>query len=92
MKTIYRINHLCSFTDEVEDLIPHVRDYLERIIFVRHYLPIFECIAYNCEEKDLAIQNRISSLHWISAPMIDTVLNEDISTAADAMYKAINGL
>jgi len=78
--------------DENEDLILRVRDYLEKIIFSRNYLFIFNRIAIVCEEKDLSIQNRISSLHWITAPMLDTVLNENILLAREAIYKAINGI
>lgn len=77
--------------DENEDLISRVRDYLERIVFSRDYASIFIRISVSCEEKDLSIQNRISSLHWITAPMLDTVLNENIPAAHDAIYKAING-
>jgi len=78
--------------DENEDLILRVRDYLEKIIFSRNYFSIFNRIAVACEEKDLSIQDRISSLHWITAPMLDTVLNENIPAAHDAIYKAINGI
>ena len=78
--------------DENEDLILRVRDYLEKIIFSRNYSLIFlNRIAIACEEKDLFIQNRITSLHWITAPMLDTVLNENIPIVHDAIYKAING-
>ena len=77
--------------DENEDLILRVRDYLERIIFARNYAAIFNRIAITCEEKDLSIQNRITSLHWITAPMLDTVLNEELPAAREAIYKAMNG-
>ena len=77
--------------DENEDLILRVRDYLERIIFARNYAAIFNRIAINCEDKDLSIQNRITSLHWITAPMLDTVLNEELPAAREAIYKAMNG-
>ncbi|CAF1444269.1 unnamed protein product [Rotaria sordida] len=80
------------YRDENEDLILRVRDYIERIIFSRDYSFIFNRIAIICEDKDLSIQNRISSLHWITAPMLDTVLNENISIAREAIYKAINAL
>ena len=77
--------------DENEDLIYRVRDYVEKIIFSRDYSYVFNRIAIACEEKDLSIQNRISSLHWITAPMLDTVLNESVSAAHEAIFKAING-
>ncbi|CAF2321638.1 unnamed protein product [Rotaria sp. Silwood2] len=80
------------YRDENEDLFLRVRDYLEKIIFSRDYSLIFNRIAIACEEKDLSIQNRISSLHWITATMLDTVLNENITIAREAIYKAINAL
>ena len=86
-----RIQTNAIYRDENEDLIHRVRDYLERIIFSKNYASIFNRIAIACEEKDLAIQNRISSHHWITAPMLDTVLNENIPAAHDAIYKGING-
>jgi hypothetical protein len=86
------LNIICLDLDESEDLILRVRDYLEKIIFSRNYSFIFNRIAIACEEKDLSIQNRISSLRWITAPMLDTVLNENIPTGREAVYKAINGI
>ncbi|UJR24966.1 hypothetical protein I4U23_006330 [Adineta vaga] len=85
-----RIQTNIIYQNENEDLIHRVRDYLEQIIFSRDYSFIFNRIAIHCEEKDLSIQNRITSLHWITAPMLDTVLNENISAAHDAIFKAIN--
>jgi hypothetical protein len=64
---------------------------LERIVFSRNYTSIFNRIALVWEEKDLAIQNRITSLHWITTPMLDAVLNEDMPIAREAIYKAMNG-
>ncbi|CAF3815015.1 unnamed protein product [Adineta steineri] len=80
------------YRDENEDLLLRVRDYVEKIIFSRNYAYVFNRISIACEEKDLSIQNRISSLHWITAPMLDTVLNENIHTAHEAIYKAMNAL
>ncbi|CAF0961340.1 unnamed protein product [Rotaria magnacalcarata] len=80
------------YRDENEDLILRVRDYLEKIVFSRDYAFIFNRIAIVCEDKDLSIQNRISSLHWITTHMLDTVLNENIPLAREAIYKAINSL
>jgi hypothetical protein len=77
-----------SSSDENEDLIPRLRDYVEKIIFSKNYSLIFNRLSITCEEQDLSIQNRISSLHWVTPTMLDTVLNE---TAREAIYKAING-
>jgi len=90
--TILKIFFVFLHLDENEDLILRVRDYVEKMIFSRNYPFIFNRIAIACEEKDLSIQNRITSLHWITAAMLDTVLNENIPTAHEAIYKAMNGI
>ncbi len=80
-----------SFSDENEDLIHRVRDYVEKIIFSKDYSFIFNRIAIECEEKDLSIQNRISSLHWVTPTMLDAILTENIPNVREIIYKAING-
>jgi hypothetical protein len=52
---------------------------------------IFNRIAIEFEEQDLSIQNRISSLRWITPSMLDTVLNENLPNVREDIYKAING-
>lgn len=79
------------YSDENEDSIHRVRDYLEKIIFSKDYSLIFNRIAIQCEEQDLSIQNRISSLHWVTPTMLDAVFNENRSNVRETIYKAING-
>ena len=80
------IDDCCNvYLDENEDLILRVCDYLEKIIFSSDYSLIFNRIAIACEDKDLSIQKRISSLHWVTPSMLDTVLNEDIPVAREAI-------
>lgn len=88
---IYQICFPLVYTDEHEDLINLIRDYVESVIFSKAYSLIFNRIAVECEEQDLSIQNRISSLHWVTPTMLDAVLNEDIPYVREAIYKAING-
>ena len=89
MNTGHRLFFL--YLDENEDITHRVRDYIESIIFSKDYSLIFDRIAIEYEEKDLAIQNRISSLHWITPIMLDVTLNEDISNVRETLYKAMNG-
>lgn len=79
------------YQNENEDLIHRIRDFAEKMIFSKNYSLIFNRIATECEEQDLAIQNRISSLHWVTPTMLDAVLNETIANVREAIYKAING-
>ncbi|CAF1441070.1 unnamed protein product [Adineta steineri] len=85
-----RIQTNSIYRDESEDLIHRVRDYVEKIIFSKNYSLIFNRIATECEEQDLSIQNRISSLHWVTPTMLDAVLNENTSNVGETLYKAIN--
>ncbi|CAF2992972.1 unnamed protein product [Rotaria socialis] len=87
-----RIQTNSIYREENEDLIHRVRDYVESIIFSKDYVSVFDRIAIECEEQDLSIQNRISSLHWVTPTMLDVVLNEDISDHRETMYKAVNAL
>ncbi|CAF1427494.1 unnamed protein product [Adineta steineri] len=87
-----RIQTNSIYRDESEDLIHRVRDYVEKIIFSKNYSLIFNRIATECEEQDLSIQNRISSLHWVTPTMLDAVLNENTSNVGETLYKAINAL
>jgi hypothetical protein len=41
------------------------------------------------EERDLAVQKRIRSLNWISAPLLDCRINELDSYVRDIFEKAI---
>jgi hypothetical protein len=84
-------NFSIYYSDENEDAIHRVRDYVEKIIFSKDYSLIFNRIAIQCEEQDLSIQNRISSLHWVTPTMLDAVFNENISNVRETIYKAING-
>lgn len=86
-----RIQTHTIYRDENEDLIHSVRDYIENIIFSKNYSLIFNRIAIECEEQDLSIQNRISSLHWVTPTMLEAILNEDIPNVRETIYKGING-
>jgi len=86
-----RVQTNSIYQNEHDDVIHRIRDYLERVVFSKNYSSIFNRIAIECEEQDLAIQNRISSLHWITPVMLDAVLNEDILNVREELYRAING-
>jgi len=86
-----RIQTNSIYRDENENLIHCIRDYVEKIIFSKNYSLIFNRIAIECEEQDLSIQNRISSLHWVTPTMLDTILNENLPYVRETIYQAING-
>uniref|UniRef100_A0A2C9KBR2 RABX5 catalytic core helical domain-containing protein n=1 Tax=Biomphalaria glabrata TaxID=6526 RepID=A0A2C9KBR2_BIOGL len=78
-----------GFTSEVID---KVMDFAERYILTRLYPSIFCHPSTNDEERDLAIQNRIRSLHWIRAPQLDTLINENDPAIRHELDSAITGL
>ena len=71
----------------VEPLLDHCERYLTRILYRKLFGP------QNCddEERDLAVQKRIRSLNWISAPLLDCRINELDSKVRDILEKAITG-
>ena len=77
--------HLELSSSSVEPLLDHGERYLTRLLYRKLFCPI------NCddEERDLAIQKRIRSLNWISAPLLDCRINELDSKVRDILEKAI---
>nr|CAG4634686.1 EOG090X03G5 [Alona affinis] len=72
----------------VEPLLDHSERYLTRLLYKKLFCP------QNCddEERDLAVQKRIRSLNWISAPLLDCRINELDPKVRDILEKAITHL
>nr|CAG4646132.1 EOG090X03G5 [Macrothrix elegans] len=72
----------------LESLLDHAERYLTRLLYRKLFCPP------NCddEERDLAIQKRIRSLNWISAPLLDCRINELDPKVRDILEKAITHL
>ena len=88
--TLYRNGTLISNNSE-QALTTGVYNFSFQRIDSQNYSLIFNRIAIECEEQDLAIQNRISSLHWVTPTMLEAILNENIPNVHETIYKAING-
>ena len=69
----------------MESLLDHSERYLTRLLYKKLFCP------HTCddEERDLAVQKRIRSLNWISAPLLDCRINELDSKVRDILEKAI---
>jgi hypothetical protein len=69
----------------MESLLDHSERYLTRLLYKTLFCP------HTCddEERDLAVQKRIRSLNWISAPLLDCRINELDSKVRDILEKAI---
>lgn len=67
-------------------------DYAEGYILTRLYPYIFCSPTTNDEERDLALQNRIRSLHWVTALQLDTLINDDDPAIRHELDSAITGI
>lgn len=72
-------------SSSIETLLDQSERYLTRLLYKKLFCPP------NCddEERDLAVQKRIRSLNWISAPLLDCRINELDSKVRDILEKAI---
>ena len=66
-------------------------DNVEKIIMTRLYRTLF-CPPYtDDEQKDLAIQNRIRRLRWITPAMLDAVIDESNPRVRELIERAQTG-
>ncbi|XP_028840434.1 rab5 GDP/GTP exchange factor isoform X3 [Denticeps clupeoides] len=66
-----------------------VMDQVEKYIMTRLYKSVFCPETTDDEKKDLATQNRIRALHWVTIQMLCVPLDEDIPEVSDSVVKAI---
>merc|ERR1712038_1072184 len=76
------------YRDLGQELTDKMLDYLERYVMTRMYRITF-CAGADDEERDLAIQKRIRSLHWVTTYLLDAQINEAVTEAAILVEKAI---
>ncbi|CAG5136279.1 unnamed protein product [Candidula unifasciata] len=75
-----------------QDTIDTVMDYTERYVLIRLYPSIFCSPSTTDEERDLAIQNRIRSLHWVTTTQLDTLIKDDDPTIRHELDSAITDI
>ncbi|KAI2656588.1 rab5 GDP GTP exchange factor-like protein [Labeo rohita] len=74
------------------DLMETVMDEVERYVMGRLYEQLFCPDHTDDEKKDLAIQKRIRSLHWVSIAMLCAPVDEQIPKVSDSVERAITDL
>nr|KAG5690625.1 hypothetical protein BaRGS_018095 [Batillaria attramentaria] len=78
-----------GLSQEIQDKI---LDYTERYILTRLYRGLFCPVTTADEEKDLAIQTRIRSLHWVTAQQLDLVVNDTDPDIRQELDQAITDI
>ena len=73
------------------ETVDRLMDYIEKYLMIRLYRLTFCSYLTDDEERDLAMQNRIRSLHWITSHLLDTALDESADGVRDLLDNAITG-
>ena len=73
------------------ETVDRLMDYIEKYLMVRLYRIMFCSYLTDDEERDLAMQTRIRSLHWITSHLLGTALDESNDAVRDLLDSAITG-
>ncbi|KAM3868561.1 rab5 GDP/GTP exchange factor isoform 6-T6 [Diretmus argenteus] len=79
------MSHFKGSSESVE----RVMDQVEKYIMTRLYKSVFCPETTDDEKKDLATQNRIRALHWVTIEMLCVSMEEEIPEVSDNVVKAI---
>ncbi|CAN9511452.1 unnamed protein product [Ophioblennius macclurei] len=71
------------------EYVESVMDEVEKYMMTRLYKEVFCPESTDDENKDLAIQKRIRSLHWVTIEMLCVPVDEEIPEVSDSVVKAI---
>ena len=82
---------LFACADFLQETLDTLMDYIEKYIMTRLYRALFCPVITDDEEKDLAIQNRFRSLHWINAHILDAQIDEMQESVRELVDQAITG-
>uniref|UniRef100_A0A3B3SUR9 RAB guanine nucleotide exchange factor (GEF) 1 n=1 Tax=Paramormyrops kingsleyae TaxID=1676925 RepID=A0A3B3SUR9_9TELE len=74
------------------DRVERVMDQVEKYIMTRLYKNVFCPETTDDEKKDLATQNRIRALHWVTIQMLCVPVDEEIPEVSDNVVKAITDI
>lgn len=83
---------LMFFKGLTQDVMDKILDYTERYVLTRLYHGLFCPATTADEEKDLAIQTRIRTLHWVTAQQLDLVINDHDPQIRHELDMAITGV
>lgn len=80
------------FKGLTQDVMDKILDYTERYVLTRLYHGLFCPATTADEEKDLAIQTRIRTLHWVTAQQLDLVISDHDPQIRHELDMAITGV
>ncbi|KAI0212911.1 Rab5 GDP/GTP exchange factor, partial [Lamellibrachia satsuma] len=81
-----RVKTHALYRDISHETADQLLDFVERYVMTRLYRTVFCPPTSDDEDRDLAIQDRIRSLHWINTFLLDIALNE----TDDSMRKLVD--
>ncbi|XP_075878574.1 rab5 GDP/GTP exchange factor [Nelusetta ayraudi] len=82
------MSHFKGSSESVEP----VMDQVEKYIMTRLYKSVFCPETTDDEKKDLATQNRIRALHWVTIQMLCVSMDEEIPEVSENVVKAITDI
>ena len=74
-----------------EETVIKLMDLMEKYLMTRLYRAVFCPVTTDDEEKDLEIQAKIRSLHWINTHILDAEINESREEVRNLVDQAITG-
>ncbi|XP_026228369.1 rab5 GDP/GTP exchange factor isoform X2 [Anabas testudineus] len=74
------------------DSVEQVMDQVEKYIMTRLYKSVFCPETTDDEKKDLATQNRIRALHWVTIQMLCVSMEEEIPEVSENVVNAITDI
>uniref|UniRef100_A0A667Z3F4 RAB guanine nucleotide exchange factor (GEF) 1 n=1 Tax=Myripristis murdjan TaxID=586833 RepID=A0A667Z3F4_9TELE len=83
---------IMSFSPGSSECVEQVMDQVEKYIMTRLYKSVFCPETTDDEKKDLATQNRIRALHWVTIQMLCVSMDEEIPEVSDNVVKAITDI
>lgn len=84
---LYNFFYIDLSSEQVDQLL----DIIEEKLMEHMYTTLFNQISSEYEEKDLALQNRIRSLNWITAQRLGLEIKENSPEIRELIDKAITG-
>ena len=87
-----RLENSAKYADIAPEIKEKLLDYVERYAMTLLYRILFCPPFTNDEEKDLAIQNRIRQLNWVSGKNLECRIHETSSEVRELVYASITDL